>query len=114
MNNSNLGNGTLTNPVLGSLGQKSGESFFQGLIPSAVGLVFVVGTITFFFMFILGAIQWIASGGDKQALEGARSKITSALVGVTILFISFALIRFLQRFFGISILTIDIGSLVIQ
>ncbi|MBL7036901.1 hypothetical protein ISR94_03660, partial [Candidatus Microgenomates bacterium] len=48
------------------------------------------------------------------AIEGARGRITSALVGVVILFSTFALIKIVETFFGIDILTIDIGPLVIQ
>jgi hypothetical protein len=68
----------------------------------------------FFFVLLTGAISWITSGGDKQALEGARSKITNGLIGLVILFVAFAVIQFIESFFGIKILTIDIGSLIIQ
>jgi hypothetical protein len=104
----------ITNPVLGNLGQKTGLSFFQGFIPGLIGLAFVAGTIIFFFILILGAIQWISSGGDKQALEGARGKITNAIIGIVILFSLFAVLSLIQNFFHITILTLDIGPLVIQ
>ena len=104
----------ITNPVLGALGKNTGVQYFQSLIPSAVGLVFVAGSIIFFFMLIWGAIQWIASGGDKGGLEEARNKITNALVGIVILFASFAIVKLIEAFFGIHILTLDIGPLIIQ
>lgn len=104
----------ITNPILGNLGKQTGVGFFSKAIPSAIGLAFVIGAIIFFFMLVTGAIQWISSGGDKQALEGARGRITNALIGILILFAAFALINVLQTFFGIKILTLDIGPLVIQ
>lgn len=64
-------------------------------------------------MLTTGAISWIASGGDKQSLETAKSKITNALVGIIILFSAFAVVKFIESFFGISILTLDIDALVI-
>lgn len=106
--------GTVTNPALGSLGNKSGVNFFSSLIPALIGLAFIVGALTFFAMLVWGAISWISSGGDKQALETARGRITSALVGIILLFAAFAIIRLIQTFFGISILTLDISKLVIQ
>lgn len=106
--------GEITNPVLGGIGNKSGVGFFQVLLPNMVSLAFVIGTIIFFFMLVTGAIQWISSGGDKQALEGARGKLTNAIIGIVILFASYAIIKVIQRFFGIEILTLDIGKLVIQ
>jgi hypothetical protein len=107
-------NPEITNPVLGSLGDKTGPTFFQGFIPGLIGLAFVAGTIIFFFVLILGAIQWIAAGGDKQALEGARSKITNAIIGIIILFSLFAVLDLIHVFFGVTIMTLDIGPLVIQ
>jgi len=65
-------------------------------------------------MLITGAIQWISSGGDKQALESARNKISNALVGIVILFAVFAIINLIETFFGINIMTLDMGALVIQ
>lgn len=104
----------ITNPVLGGLGKETGQSFFAKAIPSAIGLAFVIGVLIFFFTIIIGAIQWISSGGDKQALESARGKISNALIGIIVLFATFAVIRLIQIFFGITILTIDIGPLIIQ
>jgi succinate dehydrogenase/fumarate reductase cytochrome b subunit len=105
----------IKNPVLGNLGENgTGLTFFQSFIPGLIGLCFVAGVIIFFFMLIFGAIQWIASGGDKQALEGARGRVTSAIIGLVILFSLFAVLDLVHVFFGISIMTLDIGPLVIQ
>jgi len=106
----------IDNPALKgtSLEGKTGTSFFSGFLPSLIGLVLVAGSIIFFGVFVMGAIQWITSGGDKQALEGARAKITNGLIGVVLLFISFAVMKLIENFFGINILTIDFGPLVIQ
>jgi len=105
----------ITNPVLGpGLRGLTGSEFFSTFIPRAVGLIFVVGGILFFFMFVVGAIQWITSGGDKTALEGARGKITNALIGIILLLVSFAIIRLIQTFFGVDILELDILRLKIE
>jgi len=105
----------IKNPILGNLGENgTGLSFFQSFIPGLISLSFVIGTIVFFFMLILGAIQWIASGGDKQALESARGRVTNAIIGLVILFSLFAVLNLIETFFGIKIMTLDIQSLVIQ
>ena|SRR3989344_7962384 len=108
--------GPITNPALGSKLQKlSGTQFFSRLIPSLIGLGFVVGVIVFVFMFILGAIQWISSWGDKGQLEEARGKIIHSLAGLIILFALFALIKVIEHFFlDINILLLDIGVLKIE
>lgn len=112
---------TITNPVLGpklqdAIGEYGASPawFFQTFLPKLLTLGLIIGVIFFFFILIMGAIQWISSGGDKTALEGAKSKITNAIVGIVILFAVFAVLKLIENFFGISILTLDIGSLTIQ
>lgn len=107
-------NNGITNPVLGNLGDLSGTDFFKQAIPALIGYGFVIGTVIFLFMIIIGAVRWISSAGDKGALESARGTITNAIIGIIILFSLFAIIRLIQTFFGITILTLDIGPLVIQ
>lgn len=107
----------IKNPALGTLNDLGGDTgigFFQKLIPSLIGLLFVGGAIFFVFMMLWGALTWIISGGDKAAIENARGRITSAVVGIILLLSTFALVKIIETFFGIDILTIDIGPLVIQ
>lgn len=107
--------GSITNPALGpTLQGFSGSGFFAAFLPKLVGLALVIGVLLFFFIFAIGAIQWITSGGDKTALEGARSKISNGLIGLVILFAAFAIIQFIEFFFKINILTIDITPLIIE
>jgi hypothetical protein len=101
----------LTNPALGDLGEESGVSFLQNLLTTGITLCFVVGVLAFFFMFLIGAIQWITSGGDKANLESAKGRITSALIGLVILFTVFAIIQLIEGFFHVNILTLDIMGL---
>ena len=111
---------TITNPVLGPRLQgligdfgDSPVAFFQIFLPKLLTLGLIIGVLFFFFIMIMGAIQWISSGGDKNALEEAKHKITNAIVGIVILFSVFAILKLIENFFGISILTLDIGSLAI-
>lgn len=106
--------GSITNPVIGSLKDLTGVAFLQSFIPNLITLLLVAGALIFLFMLIWGAIQWISSSGDKQALEGARGRITNAIIGIVILFAAFAIINLVELFFGIKILTLDISPLVIQ
>lgn len=109
----------ITNPVLSPslqdvLFNQGPAAFFGLIIPRMIGLAFVIGVLIFFFVMLIGAIQWIISGGDKAAIESARGKIVNALVGIVILFCTFALLKIIQDFFGINILVLDIGPLQIQ
>lgn len=112
---------TITNPVFkGSIfdamvSTKDGGYIFIGtLIPKMVGLLLVFGGVAFFFMFIWGAITWILSGGDKASVENAKGRITNAIIGLVLMISTFAIAKLIETFFGIDILSIDIGPLVIQ
>ena len=109
-----IGNPALGPTLQGFLSSTSGTAFFSNLLPRVTALAFIIGVLIFFFMFIWGAITWISSGGDKQALEGARGKITSAIIGLVILFTALAIIKFIESFFGVKILILDIQPLLIQ
>jgi len=105
----------IKNPLLSpSLQNRTGISYFSEFIPKAITLAFIAGVVIFFFMLIIGAIQWITSGGDKEALSKARGRITSGLIGIIILFSVYVIVSVIEQFFGINILTIDIGSLIIK
>jgi len=104
----------ITNPALKeSLQKQTGLGFFQKFLPNLVGLAFLVGALVFFFIMIIGAIQWITSGGDKAALEAARGRLANAIIGFVVLAAVFALIKVIESFLGIDIIEINIAPLYI-
>lgn len=74
------------------------------LISKLIALVFIVAAIIFFFMLVIGGIQWMLSGGDKAATEAARGRITAALIGLIIVFAAWAIMKLIETFLGITIL----------
>ena len=105
----------ITNPILpapatGTSGN-AGVTFLQKAIPAAISLGFIIGAVVFFFMLIIGAIQWISSGGDKQAVETARGRISNALIGLIILFMVFAILQLISVFFNVQILNLTLPTL---
>ena len=102
----------ITNPALDpSIRSLTGEGFLQNLLPRLIGVAFIIGAVVFLFVMIIGAIQWMTSGGDKAAIEMARGKIINALVGIFILFSLFAVFTLVGEFFGINLLQLDLGPL---
>jgi hypothetical protein len=104
--------GQISNPAVGTLGVNKGLDFLGSAIPAVITIAMVVGVLVFVFILIMGAIQWISSGGDKQGLEAARGKITNAFVGLVILFAVFAIIKLIEIFFGIHVLSLTIPNLI--
>lgn len=73
------------------------------VIGAVVGLLLVISAIAAFLFLILGGLQWITSGGDKAGMEAARSKITSAIIGLIIVAAAWAIMLLLGQFIGFDI-----------
>jgi hypothetical protein len=84
----------------------------EGMISGAVKLVMVIAALVFFFLLIIGGIQWMTSGGDKAATESARGRITAALIGLVIVFSAWAIATLLYTFFKVDIFNLEIPSLI--
>lgn len=87
-----------------------GNLTVPGIVSAAIRLTVVVAAIVFFFILVIGGIRWIASGGDKAQTEAARSQITSALVGLVIVFAAWAIVQLINVFFHVNIFTLTIPS----
>ena len=72
------------------------------LINGALSFVMVIGALLVFGYLIMGGIEWITSGGDKTKTEGARNKITAAVIGLIILAASYAILIIILNFLGFS------------
>jgi hypothetical protein len=81
---------------------------FDNLISGLLSLALVLAAIVFFFMLVIGGIKWILSGGDKGQTESARNQITAALVGLVVVFASWAIAQLIGTFFGIDIFNLHV------
>lgn len=79
------------------------------LISSIVSLGLIVAALLVFLYLVWGGIQWITSGGDKAGVESARNRITAALIGLVIVAASYAIIRLIEGFFKICIVSCTIS-----
>lgn len=78
------------------------------LVSGIIRLLLVIAALVFFIMLVIGGIQWIMSGGDKAASENARKRITSALVGLAIVFSAWAIATLIKTLFGVEILNVNL------
>jgi hypothetical protein len=74
---------------------------FESLIYWA--LVFA-GIVALIFI-ILGGIKLITSSGDSKQVDGARKTITWAIIGLTLVLMSFAIVRFVSAITGVRCIT---------
>jgi phosphoglycerol transferase MdoB-like AlkP superfamily enzyme len=90
------GIGTLGDPSTNPVG------IFSNFISGIIGVMTIVAIIWAIFVIITGAVSIISSGGDKQALEAARKRITNGVLGLVIVFISLFLVEIIAYFLGIK------------
>lgn len=67
-------------------------------------IVLIVGVLIALFFLIFSGIQWILSGGDKTKIQAARMRLTYAIVGLVLLFLSFFIVNLVAYFFNIKLL----------
>lgn len=75
------------------------------LVSSAIQFILIGAGLIAFVYLLLGGIQWITSGGDKAGVDAARQKIMAAVIGLIIVFATWALIRLLEGFLGVCIVS---------
>lgn len=92
--------------TLGNVTSKSGALLtFSSFISTAIGVMTLVAFIWFVITFFTGVISIIGAGGDKQALETAKKKITTAIIGLVVTIAAIFLIEIIGQIFGINILS---------
>lgn len=90
-------------PPAGSPWEQLGNLEIANIISGVIQLILIVAALIFFFMLVVGGIQWMTAGGDKAATESARGRITSALIGLVIVFAAWAIAQLIGYFFNINI-----------
>jgi hypothetical protein len=76
----------------------------ETLISNLIGALTVVGSILFVVYFILGAFEWISSGGDKGKLEHARNRMMYGILGMIIIVGAYSLLGLLSGIIGLDFL----------
>ncbi len=92
------------------------NSTISGLKPSVfitAGINILLGGagIVAFFFLLIGGVQWILAGGDKEGTEKARKRITNALIGLAIVLSAYALLFIMSSLFNIDLLNFTLKPL---
>lgn len=86
---------------LGEVNQTNAPGLFAKTISLAIGFMTIVAAIWFLFNIIISGYQWLSSGGDKQKLSEAQSKLTNSIVGLVIVVIAIFVTRLVVELLGI-------------
>lgn len=90
-------------PSLKPIFQAGPASNVGGIISSILPYLFVFAGLLLLFYLIYGGFHMMIAAGDEKGLAQARGKITNALVGFLLLFISYWLVQVVEFILGIKI-----------
>lgn len=76
-----------------------GATNIDTVIKSGISAIIVLAALIALVMLILGGINWMTSGGDKQKTEEAQKRITNAIIGLAIVAAAWAIYRLLLTVF---------------
>jgi hypothetical protein len=74
------------------------------IISSLLPYIFTLAGLVLFIMLIMGGFGMLTSAGSPDKMKAAQGKITSAVIGFVIIFISYWLMRILEIVFGLNLL----------
>ena len=89
---------------IGLLPGNDAPATLDTVISTAIGVMTVVAFIWFTIQFFIAAVQIIGSSGDKAALEAARGKIQSSVLGIVVVVSAIFFIQLIGTIFGFDIL----------
>lgn len=86
----------LTNPLTGNTNSKSVPELLGTIINYAMGIIGSLALV----MFIYGGITWMLSGGSQEQVTKGKQIIIWATLGIAIIFMSYALVKFVITAIG--------------
>lgn len=73
--------------------QSGGINELATILANALTIMLTIAVIVTLIYLILGGMQWISSGGDKQKVAAARSRLTWAIIGLIVALGAFFIIN---------------------
>lgn len=74
-----------------------------GIISRVLVFAFPLAGLILFVMLIWGGFETVMQSAGKKSVEAGRQRITAAIVGFVLLFVSYWIIRVIETVFGIVI-----------
>jgi len=94
----------IVNPVISKSSDQitAPKTYFNNVLQSVFTIFFIVAVIFFMWNFIFGGYRFINSNGDPKNIETARNQITNAFIGLVVIFLVYAILKFVGMVFGIT------------
>lgn len=75
------------------------------LVSISLRYIYAIAGIILIIMIITSGYQMMLSKGDPKALQIAQGKLTTSIMGILILFLSFFIVKLIMQFLGINLTT---------
>lgn len=76
---------------------------FDEVLTFALRFLFIVSGLIALLFLLLGALSWIASGGNKESVSKAQEKIQAALIGLILVFAVLAIVGLVENIFSLGL-----------
>ena len=80
----------------------TGAAGIGKFLSNLIILIYPLAAIVLIFMLLWGAFDWMLSEGNKEKLAAAQNKIISAIIGILLFAVAFAIIAVLGQFTGFT------------
>jgi hypothetical protein len=77
---------------------------FAKVLSSVIGLLTIIASLWFIFLFMSGAVSWLTAGGDKARVQEAQKKITNGIIGLVVVIAAIFIIDLIGTIIGLDIL----------
>ena len=91
----------ITNTIAPTFATKEGLALLIATLWKTAFLI--AGVVTLLYL-VMGGLTWVTASGDKANSEKAKSQITDAVIGLVVMALSFAIIKFIGSVLGMDIL----------
>ena len=75
------------------------------IVSEFIKYLFPLAGILLLLYLLLGGFSLMTSGGDPKAVQGAKSKITNALIGFVIIFAAYWIVQLVASILGLEAIT---------
>lgn len=73
------------------------------LVSVLIPYIFGIAGLILLLMLIFSGFQLLTSAGDPKALESGQKRLTSAVIGFIIIFLSYWIVKFVGQILGVEI-----------
>lgn len=78
-------------------------TYIESAIRNGVSILLIVAFLAMFLWTIFAGFRFVTSGGDEKTVSQAWSSIYWGIIGMIVVMSSYAIVRLVEIFFGITI-----------